>query len=101
MEKRKLGRAEKDEMNLQRFVNNYRWKTEKEIRASIMEIKSSDISAFEYRLLAGIRDGDLYKSPVGSLASIQIVLSRLIGADCKAKEFLSERLRIVENALEK
>ena len=100
MGKRKLSRTENHEQNLQRFVNNYKWKTKEEIIASTMEIKSSDISEFESRLLDGIRDG-VHKRSIGLLASIQIVLSRLIGVDCEAKEFLTERLRIVEDAIEK
>jgi hypothetical protein len=98
---RKLSRNEEYEQNLQRFVNNYKWKTKQEIIESTIEIKISSISEFEHRLLDCIRVRDISNYSTGMLVSMKIVLSRLIDNNSTAKDYLNERLCIVLDALEK
>ena len=99
--KRKLTRNEQYEADYTRFVNNYKWKTKDEIIRATAEIKSSNISEFKYILLGCLRVGDMSNIGGSKLAIMQDVLRKLISQDSPAKEYLNERLKIVQDALEK
>lgn len=96
-----MNRNEKYELDFQRFINSYKWKTKDEIISSTVEIKSSNISRFEDILLDGLRTGDFYNHSIGRLTEIKSVLSRLYSESESAKEHLNERLQIVSGALKK
>jgi hypothetical protein len=97
----KLSRTEQYEMNFQRFVNNYKWKTKEEIISSTLKIESSSISEFERSLLNALRTDNLHNNSIGSLIQMQSVLSRLISENEQAREYLKTRLSIVQDALQK
>jgi hypothetical protein len=97
----KLSRTEQYEMNFQRFVNNYKWKTKEEIISSTLKIESSSISEFERSLLNALRTDNLHNNSIGSLSQMQSVLSRLISENEQAREYLKTRLSIVQDALQK
>ena len=95
-----LSKSEKEELELQRFVNHYKWKTEDEIFRSLLEIKHSKISKFEYRLKESLYY-DLNSSPLGLLVEYKIIMSRLIDSNSKCSSLFKERLQLIENILEK
>lgn len=97
----KLSRSEQEEKNFERFINHYKYKDKGEIISSLLEIKASSISEFEYRLQDAIRSGDLKNYSIGSLSQMKRILSTLNSNNTPAKEFLNDVLKRVELALEK
>tara|TARA_R110002012_G_C11656603_1_gene611779 strand:- start:594 stop:896 length:303 start_codon:yes stop_codon:yes gene_type:complete len=97
----KLSRTEQYEVNFQRFINNYKWKTKEEIINSTLKIESSTISEFELILLDALRVGNLDNNSIGYLSQMKSVLSRLISENEQAREYLKTRLSIVQDTLQK
>lgn len=97
----KLSRSEQEEKNFGRFVNNYKNKNKEQIIFSLLEIKASNISEFEYRLQDAIRSGNLNNNSIGSLSQMKNILLTLISNNSPAKEYLELALTRVKLALEK
>lgn len=95
-----LNSSEKEELKIQRFTNIYKSKDMNGIVSSTLQIKSSDISSYEYTLLDIVRSGISKKLSVGMLVSRQLVLERLINANSPAKEELNEYLQKIRVLLE-
>ena len=95
-----LSPTEKNEVELQRFVNKYKDKTYAEMCYMTLEIKSSSISEFEYRLKNALRD-DISKMSLGLLCSIDIIISRLIDNNTVAKDDIKRIYSKIQDAKEK
>lgn len=98
--KNRFNKSEKEELIIQKFINNYKYKDYNQVIDSTLEIKQSDISEYETLLLNIIRSGISEKLSVGMLASRKIILERLIEADSPIKDRLNEYLQKVLNLLE-
>lgn len=92
--------TEKHEIELQRFVNKYKDKTYADMCIMTLEIKSSSISEFEYRLKDALRS-DISKMSLGLLCSIDIIISRLIDNNTVAKDELNEIYSKIQDAKQK
>lgn len=97
----KLSRSEQEEKNFERFINNYKYRDKEQIIFSLLEIKASSISEFEYRLQDATRSGNLNNNSTISLSQMKKILSTLISNNSPAKEYLNLALQRVELALEK
>tara|TARA_R110002126_G_scaffold3623_1_gene20809 strand:- start:375 stop:677 length:303 start_codon:yes stop_codon:yes gene_type:complete len=95
-----LSPTEKHEIELQRFVNKYKDKTYAEMCYMTLEIKSSSISEFEYRLKDALRD-DISKMTLGHLCSAYIVISRLVNNNMVAKDDLNKIYSKIQEAKQK
>ena len=100
MAKRKLSRNEEYELNMQRFVNHHKHQTIAEMNMSVLEIKSSSFSEFEYRLQDALR-GNFHQMTLGHLVSVGIVIERLMGNNTVAREELKEIYSKIRDAQEK
>lgn len=96
-----MNSSEKEELKLQRFTNIYKNKDFNDIVSSTLNIKSSDISSYEYTLLDIVRSGIPEYLSVGMLISRQIILERLISNNSPAKKELMEYLQKVQVLLER
>ncbi len=90
MTKKKLTRREQEEKNLVSFINFYKNKSLDEINLSLLEIKHSNISSYEYLLKECLRNPS--NSGLGSLASMKNILENLISADSKENIFYKSHL---------
>ncbi|MFD1162880.1 hypothetical protein [Hwangdonia seohaensis] len=89
--------TEKHEIELQRFINKYKDKTYDDMHYMVLEIKSSSISEFEYRLKDALLN-DISKMSFGPLCSIGIVVSRLIDNNTMAKNELKQIYSKIQEA---
>ena len=95
-----LSPTEKHEIELQRFVNKYKDRTYAEMCYMTLEIKSSSISEFEYRLKDALRE-DISKMSLGLLCSIDIIISRLVDNNTVAKDELKQIYSKIQEAKQK
>lgn len=86
---KRLSPTERHEDLFQSFINKYKYKTYADMCCMTFEIKTSNISEFEYRLKDALIENINQKS-IGMLCDIEIVVSRLIANNELAKDELTK-----------